>query len=124
MTYYLPYSHSHQENMAACYHTRSNSFPPRSYPLSSEADEHLNRLKSSQAVSTSSSSIGFDINGLQDLRGSVNKMLQLPLISQALAQGCCKTWLDELLSGSLRILDICTIAENALMQINESVHGP
>ncbi|KAK9183662.1 hypothetical protein WN943_024007 [Citrus x changshan-huyou] len=96
--------------MAASYHTRSNSFPPRSHPLSSEADEHLNRLKSSQAVSTSSSSIGFDINGLQDLR--------------ALAQGCCKTWLDELLSGSLRILEICTIAENALMQINESVHGP
>ncbi|KAL9415582.1 hypothetical protein AB3S75_043803 [Citrus x aurantiifolia] len=101
--------------MAASYHTRSNSFSPRSHPLSSEADEHLNRLKSSQAVSTSSSSIGFDINGLQDLRGSVNKMLQSPLIQQALAQGCCKTWLDELLSGSLRILDICTIAENALM---------
>ncbi|XWS62588.1 hypothetical protein CRYUN_Cryun06bG0023800 [Craigia yunnanensis] len=29
-------------NIQTCYHARSNSFPSRSHPLSSEVDEHLN----------------------------------------------------------------------------------
>ncbi|KAJ4729014.1 hypothetical protein OWV82_001863 [Melia azedarach] len=48
-------------------------------------------------------------------------MLQLPLIQQALAQAHEKKLVDELLNGSLRNLDICGIAQNALLQMQESV---
>ncbi|KAJ4704755.1 hypothetical protein OWV82_021618 [Melia azedarach] len=103
------------------YHTRSNSFPTRSHPFTSEVDQQLSRLRSSQAASiSSSSSIGNDVNGLQDLHSCVDKMLQLPLIQQALAQGHQKKSIDELLNGSLRILDICSTAQNALLQTKES----
>ncbi|KAK0580729.1 hypothetical protein LWI29_036407 [Acer saccharum] len=102
----------------ASYHVRSNSLPFRPHPITSEVDQHLSRLRSSQATSTSSSSylICHDINGLQDLHGCVDKLLQLPLIQQALGQGQQKKWVDELLNGSLRIL-------NALLQTKECVQG-
>ncbi|KAK0583203.1 hypothetical protein LWI29_034548 [Acer saccharum] len=102
----------------AYYHVRSNSLPFRPHPITSEVDQHLSRLRSSQATSTSSSSylICHDINGLQDLHGCVDKLLQLPLIQQALGQGQQKKWVDELLNGSLRIL-------NALLQTKECVQG-
>ncbi|KAJ4704754.1 hypothetical protein OWV82_021617 [Melia azedarach] len=109
-------------NSQPSYHTRSNSFPTRSHPFISEVDQQLGRLRSSQAASTSSSSsIGNDINGLQDLHDCVDKMQKLPLIQQALARGHQKKLVDELLIESVRILDICSIAQSALLQTKESV---
>ncbi|KAJ4729005.1 hypothetical protein OWV82_001854 [Melia azedarach] len=101
--------------MAASYHTLSNSFPTRSHPFTSEVDQHLSRLSSSQSASTSS------LHDLQDLYDSVDKMLQLPLIQQALGKGQDRKLVDELLNGSLRILEIFSIPQNALVQSKESV---
>ncbi|KAJ4729009.1 hypothetical protein OWV82_001858 [Melia azedarach] len=100
--------------MAASYHTRSNSFPTRSHPFTSKVDQHLSRLRSSQSASTS-------LHEIQDLYDSVDKMLQLPLVQQALAKGHDRKLVDELLNGSLRILDICSISQNALVQSKESL---
>ncbi|CAL2262113.1 unnamed protein product [Prunus armeniaca] len=62
------------------FHTRSNSFPSRPHPIVQEVDEHLCRLRSSEAASTSSSSsICYKLSGLQDLHDCVDKLLQLPL---------------------------------------------
>ncbi|BFG36765.1 hypothetical protein CerSpe_230390 [Prunus speciosa] len=47
----------------AC-HTRSNSFTSRPHPIVQEVDEHLCRLRSSEATSTSSSSISHELSGL------------------------------------------------------------
>ncbi|KAK9214533.1 hypothetical protein WN944_006526 [Citrus x changshan-huyou] len=105
--------------MATSFHVRSNSLPTKSHPFTSEVEETLSRLRSSQAAST----IGHNINGLQDLHDCVDKILQLPLIQQALLQAGNRKLVDELLNGSLRILDTCSIAQNALLQSKESVQG-
>ncbi|KAI9181029.1 hypothetical protein LWI28_010611 [Acer negundo] len=111
-------------NTQISYHVRSNSFPSRPHPITSEVDQHLSRLRSSQATTiSSSSSICHDINGLQDLHGCVDKFLQLPHVQQALSQEQQKKWVDELLNGSLRILDISSIAKDALLQTKECVQG-
>ncbi|KAL9415583.1 hypothetical protein AB3S75_043804 [Citrus x aurantiifolia] len=107
--------------MAVSCHTRSNSFPTRSHPQILEVEEHLRILRSSQAASTSS--LGHELNGLQDLHDSVEKILQLPLVQQALARGHQKKWVDELLNGSFKILDVCSTAQNALLQMKESALG-
>ncbi|KAK0580834.1 hypothetical protein LWI29_006816 [Acer saccharum] len=108
----------------AFYHIRSNSLPSRPHPITSEVDQHLSRLRSSQATSTSSSfSICHEINSLQDLYGCVDKFLQLPLVQQALGQEQQKKWIDELLNGSLRILDVSSIAKDALSQTKECAQG-
>ncbi|KAK0581497.1 hypothetical protein LWI29_014483 [Acer saccharum] len=105
------------------YHVRSNSLPSRSHPITSEVDQHLTRLRSSQATSSSSSSICLEINGLQDLHDCVDKLLQLPLIQQALGQDQQNKLVNELLNGSLRILDVSSIAKDSLLQTKECVQG-
>ncbi|XP_020216755.1 uncharacterized protein LOC109800380 [Cajanus cajan] len=102
-------------------HSRSNSVPSAPHPLISQHDEHLNRLKASEA--TSSSSISSKLNVLHALHELTDKILQLPTIQQAMAQESCKTWVDELLEGSLRLLDICSTAKDVLLKSTESING-
>ncbi|CAN0845550.1 hypothetical protein LINGRAHAP2_LOCUS4141 [Linum grandiflorum] len=104
---------------ATTFHARSNSFPSRPHPLVSEFDEQLCRLRQSQAASTSSSSISHKLNGLQDVYYCVDKLIQLPSTQQAMIHD--QNELNELLDGSLRLLDLCNAAKDALSQMKESV---
>ncbi|XVE97649.1 hypothetical protein REPUB_Repub03eG0037000 [Reevesia pubescens] len=101
------------------YHARSNSLPSRQHPITSQIDENLNRLKASHLASTSSSSIGQKLNSLQDLHKYVDMLLQLPLTQQALAQEQQRKWVEELLDGSLMLLDVCSTAKDELLQTKE-----
>ncbi|OMO72162.1 hypothetical protein COLO4_27794 [Corchorus olitorius] len=102
----------------ASFHARSNSLPSRQHPLTSQIEENLNRLRSSQSASTSSS-LGQQLIGLQDLNEYVDILLQLPLNQQALAQEEQRKCVEELLDGSLVLLDVCNIAKDALLQTKE-----
>ncbi|CAI0469071.1 unnamed protein product [Linum tenue] len=104
---------------AASFHARSNSLPTRSHPLVSEIDEQVCRLRQSQAASTSSSSIGHNLNGLQVVYDCVDQLFQLPTTQQAVIndQKC----FNELLDGSLSLLDLCNTAKDVLSQMKESV---
>ncbi|KAK5774733.1 uncharacterized protein LOC108478839 [Gossypium arboreum] len=104
--------------MAASYHARSNSLPSRQHPIVSQIDENLNRLRASQSASTSSS-IGPNLSGLQDLHECVDVLLQFPLTQQALAQDEQREMVEEILDGSLLLLDVCTTAKDALLQTKE-----
>ncbi|XP_050365499.1 uncharacterized protein LOC126784037 [Argentina anserina] len=101
------------------YHTRSNSFPSRPHPIIQEVEEHLCRLSSFEATSKSSSSISNKLNGLQDLLHCVDRFLQLQGTQQALAEEKQEKWANELLDGSLWLLDICSTAKDALSQTKE-----
>ncbi|GMI68551.1 hypothetical protein like AT2G17080 [Hibiscus trionum] len=72
-------------NVQPSSHVRSNSLPSRQHPITSDIDENLNRLRASQSASTSSS-IGNQLNCLQDLYESVDMLLQLPLAQQECTQ--------------------------------------
>ncbi|TYI43978.1 hypothetical protein ES332_A01G205600v1 [Gossypium tomentosum] len=80
----------------------SNSLPlpSRPNPLVSEIDEHLKRLRDSEATSTSLS-ISHKLNSLQDL------------------YDCGPV--DELLDGSLRLFDLCNTAKDILLQTKGSI---
>ena len=100
-------------NTKAYYHARSISLPSRPHPLIPEFDEHLCRLRASEA--TSSSSISHKFSGLKDLHDCVDNLLLLPFTQQSLAQYHHEQWVDELLDGSLRLLDLCDTAKDALL---------
>lgn len=104
------------------YLTRSNSLPSKPNTLISEFDDHLCRLRASKAASLSPSLICNRLNGIQDLHDCVNKLLQLSFTQQALAHEQHKTWVDELLHESLRLLDLCGIRKDALLQTKECTH--
>ncbi|CAN1770848.1 hypothetical protein LINPERHAP1_LOCUS11719 [Linum perenne] len=93
---------------ATTFHARSNSFPSRAHPIVSEFDEQLCRLRQS--------SISHKLNGLQDVYECVDKLIQLPSTQQAMIHDQ-----NELLDGSLRMLDMCNTAKDALSQMKESV---
>ncbi|CAN0845464.1 hypothetical protein LINGRAHAP2_LOCUS4136 [Linum grandiflorum] len=102
---------------ATSFHVRSNSLPSRPHPIVSEVEENICRLRSSQSASTSS--ISDNLRNLQDLHECVDKLFELPLNQQALVQD--QKFLNQLLDGSLRLLDFCNTANDALSQMKESV---
>ncbi|CAN0845486.1 hypothetical protein LINGRAHAP2_LOCUS4140 [Linum grandiflorum] len=56
------------------------------------------------------------LNGLQDVYDCVDKLIQLPSTQQAMIH-----YQNELLDGSLRLLDMCNTAKDSLSQMKESV---
>ncbi|KAI9128288.1 hypothetical protein K1719_001281 [Acacia pycnantha] len=110
-----------ESNPKISMHTRCDSFPNAPHPLVSQFEEHLNRLKSSASAS-SSSSLSHKLGGLHDLQDSTDELLQLSTSQQVLAQDCNQKCIDELLDGSLRLLDICSTAKDCLLQSEESLY--
>ncbi|XP_038888671.1 uncharacterized protein LOC120078474 [Benincasa hispida] len=105
-------------NSKKSFHIRSNSLPSKPHPVVDEVNENLCRLKASEATS-SSSSLCQKLDGLQDLHDSIDKLLLLPLTHQALVDNKS---VDNLLEGSLKILDVCALAKDVLSQMKESEH--
>ncbi|OMO92005.1 hypothetical protein COLO4_17950 [Corchorus olitorius] len=107
-------------NQKSNFHARSNSLPSRPHPLIPQIDEHLCRLKSNETAS-SSSSIGEKLSGLRDLYELVDSLLQQPLTQNSLAQQCNDKQVNELLNGSLRLLDVCGVAKDSLFLAKEDI---
>ena len=99
------------------FHVRSNSLPSKSHPVIEECNNYLIRLEPSDA--TSSSSIAQKLSDLKDLHHCVEKLLHLPLTQQAFFQGHQEKWVDQLVDGSLRLLDMCSEAKDAILHTKE-----
>ncbi|GER26136.1 hypothetical protein STAS_01777 [Striga asiatica] len=103
----------------ASFHIRSNSFPSQSHPTAKDVEHHLERLKASQASSTSS--ICTNLASLRDLHEGINDMIQRPSIQQELAHLQNENWTNELLEGSLRLVDLCGFSRDVLCLTKESI---
>ncbi|XP_015893121.3 uncharacterized protein LOC107427257 [Ziziphus jujuba] len=105
----------------ASYHVRSNSLPSRLHPVIPEFDQLLCRLRASETTSSSTStSIRCKLSELEDLLDYVERLLSLPNNQKAFSQEQHEKQVDQILDGSLRILDVCNIAKDALLQTKES----
>ncbi|XP_061372650.1 uncharacterized protein LOC133315108 [Gastrolobium bilobum] len=99
-------------------HARSNSLPSKPHPIILQCNEHLARLGAYEA-SSSSSLLMQKLSGLQDLHDCIDKLVQLPLTQEALVNEHQEKWVDDLLDGSLRLLDACTATKDALLHTKE-----
>ncbi|OAY57631.1 uncharacterized protein LOC110604753 [Manihot esculenta] len=110
--------------MASKYEIRSISLPPRSHPTTLSLEEKLNKLKTWEASSTSSSeSICIGLSGLEDLCVGVNHLLNMSSTQEVISHYPNEKCLDNLLDGSVRILDICGIARDVMLQFKEQVQA-
>ncbi|KAM7257741.1 hypothetical protein ACFE04_013482 [Oxalis oulophora] len=100
--------------MATNFHVRSISLPSEFHPLAAIVEEQFSRLRASQETSTSSSDLLHKLDSLRMLYECIDDFLQLPT-QQNLSNGN----LDEVLNGSIRILDICDVSRDALSQMKE-----
>ncbi|GER26134.1 hypothetical protein STAS_01762 [Striga asiatica] len=103
----------------ASFHVRSNSFPSQSHPTAKDIEDRLERLKASQATSTSS--ICTNLASIRDLHKGINNMIQTPSIQQELANVQNENWTNELLEGSLRLVDLCGFSRDVLCLTKESI---
>ncbi|KAL0438297.1 UNVERIFIED_CONTAM: hypothetical protein Slati_2312700 [Sesamum latifolium] len=105
----------------ATFHSRSNSFPSQSHPVMESVEDHLCRLKSSEAASTSASSICVNLDSLRDLHEGINDLIQMSSVQQALSQGQSESWVNELLEESLRLVDLCGFSRDVVCSTKESI---
>ncbi|KAL2232199.1 uncharacterized protein LOC105155414 [Sesamum indicum] len=75
------------------------------------------RLKSSEAASTSASSICGNLANLRELPN----LIQMSSVKQALLQGQGETWVNELLEESLRLVDLCGFSRDVVCSTKESI---
>ena len=110
--------------MASKYHVRSNSFPSQSHPNTTRIEEELCKIKTWEATSTSTSdSITTGLLFLEDLYISLEDILNMSSTQKAFAHHQGEKFVEELLDGSVRILDICGITRDTILQIKENVQS-
>ncbi|KAI3464722.1 hypothetical protein Pfo_021385 [Paulownia fortunei] len=84
-----------------------------------DVEDHLCRLKAS--TSTSSTSICANLASLRDLHEGINNLIQMPSLQQALSHEQGENWINELLEGSLRLVDLCGFSRDIVCLTKESV---
>ncbi|KAL2348667.1 hypothetical protein Fmac_002667 [Flemingia macrophylla] len=110
--------------MASMYHVRSNSFPSGSHPSSIRIEEELSQMKTWQATSTSTSeSIGTGLSLLEDLYIFLEDLLNVASRQKVISNHQGEKCMEELLDGSVGVLDICGITRNTMSQIKENVQA-
>ncbi|KAL5073638.1 hypothetical protein RYX36_012622 [Vicia faba] len=106
-------------NIKSNFHGRSISLPSRPHPVFLKCSEHLETLLKSSNETFSSSLLFHKIDGLRDLIECVEKLIQLPLTQEALIDEQQGNWVNNLLDGSLRLLDVCSAAKDAVIHTKE-----
>ncbi|RVW51573.1 hypothetical protein CK203_066550 [Vitis vinifera] len=107
--------------MANRCHVRSISLPTRSHPTILKIQKELNKLRSWETSSRSmSETICTGLSGLEELQKSLDELLSLPSSQQALSHHLNEKWVDELLDGSVRLLDICGSTRDAISQLKQN----
>jgi len=106
------------------YHVRSNSFPSQSHPNSTRIEQELTKMKTWEATSTSTSdSIIIGLSYLEDLYISLEDLLNISSTQKAISHHQGEKFVEELLDGSVKILDICGITRDIMLQIKENVQS-
>ncbi|RZC30224.1 hypothetical protein D0Y65_001701 [Glycine soja] len=108
------------------FHVRSNSFPAVSHPSTIRMEEELSNVKTWEATSTSTStskSIGIGLSLLQDLHTCLEGLLNMGSTQKLISNHQGEKCMEELLDGSVRILDICGITRDTMLQIKENVQS-
>ncbi|KAM7516061.1 hypothetical protein LguiA_005644 [Lonicera macranthoides] len=101
------------------YHIRSASFPSSSHPTTVRVEAQLNKIQIS--ATPTAEEICNGLSSIEDLYTGIDDLLNLPQTQQALSHHQREKWVDELLDGSLRILDICGSVRDLVSQIKENV---
>ncbi|PNY00732.1 hypothetical protein L195_g024018 [Trifolium pratense] len=108
--------------MATKYHVRSNSFPSESHPSSTRIEQELTKIKTWEATSTSVS-ITTGLSYLEDLYISLEDLLRIASTQKTISHHQGEKLVEELLDGSVKILDICGITRDTMLQIKENVQS-
>ncbi|KAK1296010.1 hypothetical protein QJS10_CPB15g00279 [Acorus calamus] len=103
-------------------HIRSNSLPSINHPTILRIKEELRKLKGFE-VSQTAEAILIALESLKDLYTYVDDLLCLSLTQQALIHHRREKWVDEMLNGSVQLMDLCSSARGALSSMKEHMQA-
>ncbi|GKV44166.1 hypothetical protein SLEP1_g51372 [Rubroshorea leprosula] len=110
--------------MASKCNLRSISLPSRPHPSTLRIEEELNRIKTGEGSSASTSgSICLGLSGLEELYHCMDDLLNMASTQQVLSKHQQEKCVDEFLDGSVRLLDVCGIARDIVFQVKEQIHA-
>lgn len=104
-------------NLKSHFHARSVSLPLKPNPLIPQAEEHLRRIRSSEATTCSFSLVSNTISSVVDFYDSVEDLLLSSDTQHALVQ----EGHDEVLERSLSLLDLCCAVKDVIAQTKENM---
>ncbi|KAF8406686.1 hypothetical protein HHK36_008777 [Tetracentron sinense] len=103
------------------YHVRSISLPSRLHPSTLRIEEELNKLRTSEISSAKAETIKIGLAGIEKLYNCVDDLIHLPLTQQALVHHKHERLVEEVLDGSVSLLDVCGTARDILLMMSERV---
>ncbi|KAL1215609.1 hypothetical protein V5N11_024163 [Cardamine amara subsp. amara] len=108
-------------NMIVNYQLRSISLPSRSHPSTTEIEEALNKVKTINNTTTGSSeSILMGLAGLEELYNCAEDFLKMGSTQHVMSSNGSE-FMEEMLDGSLRLMDICSISRDLMVETHEHV---
>ncbi|CAH8344673.1 unnamed protein product [Eruca vesicaria subsp. sativa] len=109
-------------NMTIKKQLRSISLPSRSHPSTREIEEALNKVKAIDTTSGSSKSILTALAGLEELYTCTEEFLKMGSTQRVMSSDGSE-FMEEMLDGSLRLMDICNISRDLMVETHEHVRG-
>ncbi|XP_010432241.1 PREDICTED: uncharacterized protein LOC104716556 [Camelina sativa] len=107
-------------NMITKKQLRSTSLPSRSHPSTSEIEEALNKIKTINTTTGSSESILMGLAGLEELYNSTEEFLKMDSTQRVMSSGGSE-FMEEMLDGSLRLMDICSVSRDLMTETHGHV---
>ncbi|KAL9289264.1 hypothetical protein AtEden1_Chr4g0315141 [Arabidopsis thaliana] len=109
-------------NMIIKKQLRSISLPSRSQPSTSGLEESLNKIKTINTTTGSSESILMGLAGLEELYIFLEEFLKMGSTQRVMSSGGSE-FMEEMLDGSLRLMDICSVSRDLMVETHEHVRG-
>ncbi|KAK1262167.1 hypothetical protein QJS04_geneDACA001351 [Acorus gramineus] len=103
-------------------HIRSNSLPSSVHPIILRIKEELVKLKGLEASQTAEA-ILIALESLKDLYTCVDDLLHLLFAQQVLVLHRREKWVDEMLNGSIQLMDLCSSVRDALSSMKEHMQA-
>ncbi|XP_073020911.1 uncharacterized protein [Primulina eburnea] len=83
--------------------------------------EHLCRLRGSDIMSITAKSVCSNLASFVNLHEDIKNLIQIPSIQQAISHDQFGTWIDDILEGSLRLVDLSGFSRDTVCLVKESV---
>ncbi|KAF8101096.1 hypothetical protein N665_0210s0031 [Sinapis alba] len=100
--------------------TKQLSLPSRSHPSTSGIEEAINKVKTINTTKSSSESILTGLAGLEELYDLKDEFLKM-CSTQRVMSSVGSYFMEEMLDGSLRLMDICSVSRDFVVETLEHV---
>ncbi|KAI3665303.1 hypothetical protein L6452_43927 [Arctium lappa] len=100
---------------------KSISLPCRSHPSTVRIEEVLNLIKSSSSATPSVDNICNGLSQLVELHHFSDHLLVLPVTQNLISIHRNTLWVEEVMEVSMKLLDICSIIRDVVLQMVEHV---